>query len=82
MVSFFSSLGRDEGDWLLEQGTDPSQFAEVLSRNMIIIEELSSKQDGQKLECKTKKHGGKAEFKLLVICEYNFGGLLGISSWP
>ena len=78
MIQFISYLDGGEVEWVLEQGF-LSQFVEILSQNTIIIEELSEKQDGQKLECKAKEQGLKADFNLLVICEYNLEGLLGAS---
>ena len=69
MIQFISHLDGNEVEQVFEQGTQ-SQFVEILSQNTIIIEELSEKQDGQKLECKAKEQGLKAEFNLLVICEY------------
>ena len=68
MVQFVSLLVGDEVEWLLEQ-ENRSQFVKVLSRNTIVIEELSAVQDGQKLECRIKTHGWKAKFSLFVICE-------------
>ena len=78
MIQFISHLDGGEVEWILEQGT-LYQSVEILSQNTINIEELSEKQDGQKLECKAKEQGMKAEFNLLVICEYNLESQLEAS---
>ena len=78
MVQFKSLLVGYEVEWLFKQ-ENISQFVKVLSRYTVFIEELSEKQDGQKLECRTKTHGWKREFNLFVICEYNLEGLRGAS---
>ena len=74
MVQFISHSDGDDVEWVSKQG-NLLEFANVKTQNTIIIEKLSEKHDGKKLECKSKTKGWKTEIDLLVICEYNLEGL-------